>query len=133
MTTGGSPRAGATARLPEPALPAGVLAADPGASDSADAVGTPAPSPSTTSPEEPCTRIVTHWSREVLDSTTYGDGPSMGLPNGQYDIPRTVVDAVRAAKKGQGAHAADELSDREARGGCADRYRTGGPGKDPWQ
>ncbi|WP_266395856.1 hypothetical protein [Streptomyces sp. NBC_01275] len=93
----------------------------------------PSPSPSTTPPEELCTRIVAHWSREVLDSDTYGDYQSMGLSNGQYEILRAVVDAARAEKKRQGADAADELIDREAREGCVDWYRSGGPGKGPWQ
>lgn len=93
----------------------------------------PSPSSSSASPEELCTRIVAHWSREVLDGTTYGDYQSMGLSNGQFDILRTVVDAARAAEKTQGADAADELIDREAREGCVDRYRSGGPDEGPWQ
>ncbi|WP_327182470.1 hypothetical protein [Streptomyces sp. NBC_01334] len=141
MTTGGAPRAGAAGRLPGPALPAalsagllaGLLATGCGASGSAGASGTPSPPTSTTSPEELCTRIVAHWSREVLDSTAYGDYQSMGLSNGQYEILRTVVDAARTAKKRQGADAADELIGREAAEGCADRYRSGGPTEGPWQ
>lgn len=136
MTTGGAPRAGAAGRLPGPALPAallaGLLATGCGASGSAGASGTPPPA-STTSPEELCTRIVAHWSREVLDSTAYGDYQSMGLSNGQYEILRTVVDAARTAKKRQGADAADELIGREAAEGCARRYRSGGPTEGPWQ
>ncbi|MGW6923388.1 hypothetical protein ACWGA9_19290 [Streptomyces sp. NPDC054950] len=138
MTTGGAPRAGAAGRLPGgPALPAallaGLLATGCGASGSAGASGTPSPPASTTSPEELCTRIVAHWSREVLDSAAYGDYQSMGLSNGQYEILRTVVDAARIAKKRQGADAADELIGREAAEGCADRYRSGGPTEGPWQ
>ncbi|MFH0176706.1 hypothetical protein ACIA6D_05180 [Streptomyces cacaoi] len=139
MTTGGAPRAGAAGRLLGPVLPAalltGLLATGCGASGSAGASGTPSspPPPSTTAPEELCTRIVAHWSRQVLDSATYGDYQSMGLSNGQYEILRTVVDAARAAKKHQGADAADELIDREAAEGCADRYRSGGPTEGPWQ
>ncbi|MGW1723808.1 hypothetical protein ACWCQK_12870 [Streptomyces sp. NPDC002306] len=95
------------------------------------ASGTPSPSP--TPPEDLCTRIVTYWAREVLDSPTYGDYQSMGLSNGQYEILRTVVNAARTEKKRQGADAAAELIDREARTGCADWYRSGGPGKGPWQ
>ncbi|WP_405967031.1 hypothetical protein OG613_13225 [Streptomyces sp. NBC_00015] len=139
MTTGGAPRAGAAGRLPGPAFPAallaGLLATGCGATGSAGASGTPSPSASasTTPPEELCTRIVAHWSREVLDSTAYGDYQSMGLSNGQYEILRTVVDAARAAKKRQGADAADELIGREAAEGCARRYRSGGPTEGPWQ
>ncbi|MET7655042.1 hypothetical protein [Streptomyces sp. NPDC005486] len=141
MTTGGAPRAGAAPRLLGPALLAGLLATGCAASATAGANGTPSPprspSPSTptstTSPEELCTRIVAHWSREVLDGTTYGDYQSMGLSNGQYEILRTVVDAARTAKKRHGAEAADELIGRRAGEGCAARYRSGGPGKGPWQ
>ncbi|MFE7934915.1 hypothetical protein ACFU6S_40590 [Streptomyces sp. NPDC057456] len=141
MTTAGAPRAGAAGRLLGPALPAallaGLLATGCGAFGTAGNSGTPptspSPPPSTTSPEELCARIVAHWSREVLDSTTYGDYQSMGLSNGQYEILRTVVDAARAAKRSQGADAADELIDREAGEGCANRYRSGGPTEGPWQ
>ncbi|MFI7497146.1 hypothetical protein ACIBVL_01310 [Streptomyces sp. NPDC049687] len=91
--------------------------------------GHPAPSPSTTPPEALCTRILTHWAGEVLDSDTYGDCRSTGLSNGRYEILRSVVDAARAEKKHQGADAADRLIDREARAGCTDRYRSGGPGE----
>ncbi|TQJ48337.1 hypothetical protein OHU34_31510 [Streptomyces sp. NBC_00080] len=142
MTTGGAPRAGVAGRLRGPALSAallaGLLAGLPttgcGASANAGASATPSPPPaSTTSPEELCTRIVAHWSREVLDSTAYGDYQSMGLSNGQYEILRTVVDAARAVKQRQGPDAADELIGREAAEGCARRYRSGGPTEGPWQ
>ncbi|MDQ0580362.1 hypothetical protein [Streptomyces rishiriensis] len=144
MTTGGAPRAGAARRPSGPALRAalpaaflaGLLATACGASGSAGSSGTRSPSgpsPSTASPEELCTRVVAHWSREVLDSTAYGDYQSMGLSNGQYEILRAVVDAARTAKKHQGADAADELIDREAGRACADRYRSGGPTEGPWQ
>ncbi|MGW0873763.1 hypothetical protein ACWD3Z_25165 [Streptomyces sp. NPDC002740] len=145
MTTAGAPRAGAAGRLLGPAWPAallaGLLATGCGAPGSAGASGTPSPppssppspAPSAVSPVELCTRIVAHWSREVLDSTAYGDYQSMGLSNGQYEILRNVVDAARAAKRSQGADAADELIDRAAGEGCADRYRSGGPTGGPWQ
>ncbi|MFI5961779.1 hypothetical protein ACIA8J_06390 [Streptomyces asoensis] len=141
MTTGGTPTAGAAARLLGPALLAGLLTAGCGSPGAADAQsGPPAPppaspsaGPSTTSPGELCTRVVAHWAREVLDSTSYGDYQSMGLSNGQYDILRTVVDAARTARKHQGASAADELIDRETSERCAARYRPGSPTEGPWQ
>ncbi|WP_406009564.1 hypothetical protein OG440_28115 [Streptomyces sp. NBC_00637] len=153
MTTGGAPRAGAAGRLSKTASPAALppawpaallavplallLATGCGPSGSAGASGTPSPSPSspasTTAPGDLCARIVAHWAREVLDSTTYGDYQSMGLSNGQYEILRAVVDAARAAKKRQGADSADELIDREAARRCADRYRSGAPTEGPWQ
>lgn len=77
--------------------------------------------------------MVAHWSREVLDGTTYGDYQSMGLSNGQYEILRDVVDEARAEKGRAGAAAADALIDRRAREGCVAWYRSGGPGEGPWQ
>ncbi|GAB7107699.1 hypothetical protein JCM4814A_60130 [Streptomyces phaeofaciens JCM 4814] len=126
----GAARAGA-ARLLGPALLAGVLAT--GCAGGNGAAEAPSPSPATTPPEVLCTRLVTHWAREVLDSGTYGDYQSMGLSNGQYEILRGVVDAARAEKKRQGADAADELIGREAHEGCVEWYRSGGPGEGPWR
>ena len=91
-----------------------------------------ATAPSATAPEALCARVVTYWSRKVLDSHTYGDYQTMGLSNGQYDILRDVVDAARATKKRQGAAAADRLIVSRARQGCRDWYRTGGPSNGPW-
>jgi len=99
----------------------------------AAATTTAATTATPTPPEDLCTRLVAHWSREVLDQNTYGDYQSMGLSNGQYDILIKVVDAARAEKKKQGAAAADQLIDRQARSGCVRWYRDGGPGKGPWQ
>jgi hypothetical protein len=80
-----------------------------------------------------CARIVAHWSRNVLDSGTYGDYQSMGLSNGQYEILRAVVDAARAAERHRGAAVADELINRQARAACTERYRQGAPSGGPWQ
>lgn len=136
MTTASARGARATARLLGPALLAATLAgATATACDRAPrhADAAPAPASAPAAPEELCTRIVAHWSRVMLDSDTYGDYQSMGLSNGQYDILRTVLDAARAEKKRQGAAAADHLIDRQARRGCVDWYRSGGPGEGPWQ
>ncbi|MFF7979236.1 hypothetical protein ACFZDK_08885 [Streptomyces sp. NPDC007901] len=108
----------------------------PGRPDPTPASPAPSTSPSassTVSDAKLCATIVAHWSREVLDSGTYGDYQSMGLSNGQYEILRDVVDAARAARRGQGAAAADELIDRRARTACAERYRDGTPTGGPWQ
>lgn len=102
------------------------------ASAEADGAGTASPSPRTTSDEELCASIVGHWSREVLDDRAYGDYQSMGLSGGQYDILREVVDSARAAKR-QGADDIGDLIDRQAREGCAEWYRAGGPGEGPWR
>ncbi|MEU8688909.1 hypothetical protein [Streptomyces sp. NPDC048665] len=100
---------------------------------SAHPTGSDSPSPGPTSPADLCTRLVSHWSRAVLDGTTYGDYQSMGLSNGQYEILREVVDGARVVKRRQGAAAADTLIDRRARQACADRYRYGAPSESPWQ
>ncbi|MDX3530083.1 hypothetical protein P1P75_27655 [Streptomyces sp. ID05-39B] len=126
-----TPRWPGAARRLGTALGAGVLVTACAGSGGAGAASNA--SPSATPPEVLCARIVAHWSREVLDGGTYGDYQSMGLSNGQYDILRSVVDDARAAKKREGAGAADELIDRQSRQGCAARYRSGGPDEGPWQ
>ncbi|MEU9448359.1 hypothetical protein [Streptomyces sp. NPDC048277] len=98
----------------------------------------PTASPSSASPSAAsaaglCASIVAHWSREVLDSGTYGDYQSMGLSNGQYEILRDVVDAARAVERSQGAAAADRLIDRRSQAACTARYRNGTPTGGPWQ
>ncbi|MFD4573750.1 hypothetical protein ACFWNK_16175 [Streptomyces sp. NPDC058417] len=104
------------------------------ASSTPAAPGTPAaPSPSVTPPEALCTRIVTHWARELLVGEGYGDYQSMGLSDGQYTILRDVLDAARAERERQGARAADELIEHRARTGCVAWYRSGGPGEGPWR
>ena len=102
-----------------------------GAASTRAASGTPS-SPPATPPEDLCARIVAHWSREVLDSDTYGDYQSMGLSNGQYEILMDIVDAARAEKKRAGEQAARELIDRDARERCTERYRDGDPTGGPW-
>ncbi|MFI1417971.1 hypothetical protein ACH4VX_08245 [Streptomyces sp. NPDC020731] len=83
-----------------------------------------------TSDADLCTRIVGHWSREVLDGRGYGDHRSMGLSDGRYGIPREVVASARAAER-QGAVDTGRSTDREAREGCVARYRAGGPDEGP--
>ncbi|WP_434099961.1 hypothetical protein [Streptomyces viridosporus] len=85
-----------------------------------------------TSDEDLCAKLVGHWSRRVLEGRTYGDYQSMGLSGGQYDILREVVDAARAAER-RGTAEIGQLIDRQAREGCAARYRAGGPGGGPWR
>ncbi|MEU3250452.1 hypothetical protein [Streptomyces sp. NPDC006997] len=130
MARGGVIRAGAALSLT--LLAAGC--ADPATQGAPAAPATGAAhSPTPTPPEDLCARLVTHWSREVLDTGTYGDYQSMGLSNGQYDILREVVDAARAERDRHGDAAADALIERGARAGCVDWYRTGGPSGGPWQ
>ncbi|MFE6362776.1 hypothetical protein ACFVP3_22610 [Streptomyces sp. NPDC057806] len=116
-------------------LAAGVITgcSDTGSRTPAAGPTATSPSPRTTPPEDLCTRLVAHWSREVLDSDTYGDYQSMGLSNGQYEILREVVDAARAEKARRGPQAADALIDRRAYEGCVRWYRDGGPSNGPWQ
>ncbi|MGW2822554.1 hypothetical protein ACWC24_16320 [Streptomyces sp. NPDC001443] len=120
----------ATARAPDPSDPPSASGA---AGTSAGTAGRGSPAPSATPPEELCTRLVTHWARQSLDTPTYGDYQSMGLSNGQYEILRAVVDAARAERKRQGTSSAVQLINRQARRGCADRYRSKEPGEDPWR
>ncbi|KOX00083.1 hypothetical protein ADL04_14120 [Streptomyces sp. NRRL B-3648] len=81
---------------------------------------------------ELCARIITYWSREVLDGGSYGDYQSMGLSHGQYEILRDVVDAARSLRHRQGTLEADELIARQARAACTKRYRHGTPSGGPW-
>ncbi|MEU1039322.1 hypothetical protein [Streptomyces sp. NPDC005907] len=136
MGTGGTPRAAvALGLVPALALLTGTLITGCGksGSESTATASTTSASASATPPEDLCTRLVAHWSREVLDDNTYGDYQSMGLSNGQYEILRHVVDAARTERKRQNPTAARELIDREARKSCAAWYRTGGPADGPWQ
>lgn len=52
----------------------------------------------------------------------------MGLPDGQYEILREVVDAARAKRE----RAADRLIDRRARELCEERHRNGEPTGRSW-
>ncbi|GAA3131250.1 hypothetical protein ACFQ0X_32460 [Streptomyces rectiviolaceus] len=94
----------------------------------------PQPSPSTTSPEDLCTSLITKWGRQIYDSgkETYGDYQSMGLSNGQYMILRDALDLARAERKRHGADAGRKLLTREARERCEERYRHGEPSGGPW-
>ncbi|MEV5428786.1 hypothetical protein [Streptomyces sp. NPDC052701] len=133
----------ATAGVHRPGAVLGVILAAGGliggcgpAGTGREAPATPArsaPAAPAAPPQDLCARLVTHWSRKTLDQDTYGDYQSMGLSGGQYEILRAVVDAARAEERRHGARAADELLVRRAREACADRYRTGAPGGDPWR
>src|SRR5438128_583990 len=107
MKTAGATRPGAVlSRALALVLATGGLCTGCGTSGSGHrtaAESTTSTAPSATPPEELCTRVVSYWSRKVLDSNTYGDYQTMGLSNGQYDILRNVVDAARPVKKHQGA------------------------------
>ncbi|WP_344011748.1 hypothetical protein [Streptomyces thermospinosisporus] len=102
-------------------------------SGAASAPAASSPSPGATSAEAVCVKLVTHWSREVLAGTAYGDYQSMGLSNGQYEILRDAVAAARPVVKRQGPEAAQRVIDRQVRQGCAERYQDGGPSEGPWQ
>lgn len=123
---------------PSPHLPvdSGSSAADPGSSPTDPGSSPTGPGSSaaarSASDADLCTRLVVHWSREVLDGDSYGDYQSMGLSNGQYEILRDVVDAARSLRRRQGRAEADELITRQARAGCTERYRHGTPSSGPW-
>ncbi|WEO98048.1 hypothetical protein A6P39_030720 [Streptomyces sp. FXJ1.172] len=135
----GDPRPGARFLLLGPAMCALVLTTACGAPGGTGHHAAPdpphatPPSPAPTSPAGLCARLVAHWSREVLDGTTYGDYQSMGLSNGEYEILRGVVDAARPVRRRQGTSAADELIVRRASAACDGRYRHGAPSESPWQ
>ncbi|MFE4668639.1 hypothetical protein ACFRI7_23330 [Streptomyces sp. NPDC056716] len=93
---------------------------------------TPETTPAPTPPADLCARLISHWSRELLTTDTYGDYQSMGLSNGQYAILMDVVDAARAELERQGRAAAEALLDRLADERCAARYRDGNPTSGPW-
>ncbi|MFJ4520390.1 hypothetical protein ACIP4Y_05460 [Streptomyces sp. NPDC088810] len=109
-----------------PQSPAAPTSSPGSAAASSPAPGQPA------SDADLCARLITYWSREVLDGDSYGDYQSMGLSHGQYEILRDVVDAARPVKHRQGSALADKLIVRQARTACTERYRHGTPSGGPW-
>ncbi|MEV6781655.1 hypothetical protein [Streptomyces sp. NPDC051098] len=95
----------------------------------------PSPSPRTTSPQELCEKLITHWSRVVLDGGDRAelDYQAMGLSGGQNEILLAVVAAARTEQRSRGPSAASALIDRQARSRCTERYRGGSPTGGPWQ
>lgn len=128
--------AAVTAALTAALIAALTLGCSPGTTQ-APAPGPATPAPRTTSPEDLCTRLITHWSGILLDAKP-GEDPvgrdyqAMGLSGGQYDILRAVVAAARTEEQARGRDAGRELVDREARRRCAERYRYGTPTGGPW-
>ncbi|MFE2039603.1 hypothetical protein ACFXAZ_01525 [Streptomyces sp. NPDC059477] len=104
----------------------------PRAAPTPGATSTPETTPAPTPPADLCARLISHWSRELLATDTYGDYQSMGLSNGQYAILMDVVDAARTELTRQGRAAAEKLLDRLADERCAARYRDGNPTSGPW-
>lgn len=131
-STGGPGESDGPGRAAHGSAPA-ALSPSPSRASASPPATSPPSAPSLSADAQLCAEIVARWSRKVLDSGTYGDYQSMGLSNGQYEILRAVVDAARTAERRQGAYAADELIDRQARTACADRYRHGVPGGGPWR
>ncbi|MFD3695958.1 hypothetical protein ACFWUZ_07325 [Streptomyces sp. NPDC058646] len=135
MGTGPAPRSARTAGA---AAVVAVLAlgCSPGAPGS-PATGPASPAPRTTSPEELCAHLITHWSGVLLDAEP-GQDPvgldyqAMGLSGGQNEILRAVVTAARAEERAAGRDAGRALAAREARQRCADRHRSGSPTGGPW-
>ncbi|MCX4693935.1 hypothetical protein [Streptomyces sp. NBC_01408] len=143
MGSGPAPRsartAGAAAALTT-ALALGIttltLGCSPGAAR-APATGPPAPAPHTTSSEELCVSLLTHWSGVLLDAEP-GQDPvgrdyqAMGLSGDQYDILRAVVASARTETQTRGRDAGRDLADRQIRLRCAERHRGGDPTGSPW-
>ncbi|MFD8633498.1 hypothetical protein [Streptomyces sp. NPDC059533] len=131
MGSGPAPRRATTACAATTLLAAALLSCGP----SPSASGTPAAH--TTSPQDLCTALITHWAGVILDADqgrdTVGlDYQAMGLSGGQNEILRAVLDGARAQQRANGPAAAREFTDREAARRCADRYRTGTPTGGPW-
>ncbi|WP_432153928.1 hypothetical protein [Streptomyces tricolor] len=114
---------------PPPNSPSTPGSSPPGAASSSLPASSPA---QPASDADLCARLVSSWSRAVLDGDTYGDYQSMGLSHGQYEILRDVVAAARAVRERRGARAAGQLIDRRARHACTERYRHGTPSGGPW-
>ncbi|MFD8983121.1 hypothetical protein [Streptomyces sp. NPDC059564] len=130
-----APRRATTARtLATAALLAAAL---PGCSAATPAPHAP-PSPRTTTPQELCTSLITHWARVILDGGEGEDAvrldyQSMGLSGDQNEILRTVLDEARAERRDRGPDAARALAAREAGRRCAERHRPGTPTGGPWR
>ncbi|MFJ8014609.1 hypothetical protein [Streptomyces sp. NPDC096339] len=129
MGSGPAPRRATTACAATALLAAALLSCGPKTSAS--------PAPHTTSPQELCTTLVTHWAGVILDADHGQDAvgldyQAMGLSGGQNEILRTVLDGARAEQRAKGPAAAREFTAREAARRCADRYRTGTPTGGPW-
>ncbi|MFE2289461.1 hypothetical protein ACFXDJ_35480 [Streptomyces sp. NPDC059443] len=149
MGSGPAPRrAAATARTTATAalLAAALLgcadtgAATPGPSTAGPPSGTQPGAPEPTPPEGLCTALITHWAGVVLDAdadpgadTGHLDYQSMGLSGGQNEILLAVLADARAEQRAKGPAAARELTAREARRRCAERYRSGTPSGGPWR
>ncbi|MEV8533034.1 hypothetical protein [Streptomyces sp. NPDC051211] len=90
--------------------------------------------PPTTSAQELCTRLITHWSGVVLDGGEQAglDYQAMGLSGDQNDILRAVVADARTAERTRGRAAARDLAAREAERRCVERHRSGTPTTGPW-
>ncbi|WP_406305626.1 hypothetical protein OHA61_29785 [Streptomyces sp. NBC_00885] len=97
--------------------------------------GRSSPSPRTTSPQELCEQLISHWARVVLDGGKQSnlDYQAMGLSDGQNRILLDVTAAARAEQRRQGQAAARKLIDSQAAARCTERYRGGMPTSGPWQ
>ncbi|WP_329386901.1 hypothetical protein OG625_29110 [Streptomyces sp. NBC_01351] len=134
MGSGPAPRHATATCAATALLAAALLGCTPDAPASA-APDTPAPH--TTSPQDLCTSLITHWAGVVLDAGEGRDAvgldyQAMGLSGGQNDILRAVLDEARAEQRDKGPAAARELTAREAVRRCAERYRSGTPTGGPW-
>ncbi|MEU9299402.1 hypothetical protein [Streptomyces sp. NPDC048269] len=138
MGSGPAPRRATAARAMTGVLAATLLGCA-GHSTPAGATATaPPPAPHTTTPQELCTALITHWTGVILDAGEGRDAvrldyQAMGLSGGQNEILRAVLAEARTAQQTEGREAARELTAREAGRRCAERYRSGTPTGGPWQ
>ncbi|MFE1410792.1 hypothetical protein ACIGFK_09585 [Streptomyces sp. NPDC085524] len=131
MGSGPAPRRATAACAATALLAAALLACGPPPSAS------DAPAPHTTSPQELCTTLITHWAGVVLDAGQDRDAvgldyQAMGLSGDQNEILRAVLDGARTEQRTRGPAAAREFTAREAARRCAGHYRSGTPTGGPW-
>ncbi|MET8505741.1 hypothetical protein ABZV60_13950 [Streptomyces sp. NPDC004787] len=78
------------------------------------------PAPTTSSPADVCTSLVSYWVKEALKGSKWAglDWEQKGMSNEQYEIHDEVLVAARAEERRAGRPAAFALTDRETRRRC---------------
>ncbi|GAA2128787.1 hypothetical protein [Streptomyces synnematoformans] len=89
-----------------------------------------APSPSATSHEAVCVRLITYWAHDQLKpgGGSQSDYQQKGLSDGQNTILLDVVELARKERRENGEAAGRALVEREVKKRCAERYE--GEGSD---
>ncbi|MFW6689454.1 hypothetical protein [Streptomyces sp. MAR4 CNX-425] len=120
------PGPGAWPLIGAAALLAAALTACDGGSHAADGRGgrPDSPSPSATSREAVCVRLLTYWAHDQLKpgGGSQSDYQQKGLSDGQNTILLDVVELAERERRSHGAAAARKLVETEVRRRCAERY-----------